>query len=143
MLTCIFDLQLRVFAILQCCPNSLLIGLLFWRLLQFTAHNAYLILHHFKVLLQKPLRERVRTTSGTESPDAGSIVPDTSLYGPPSDQGADAGSGLGVPAASGPQERSIMHSISAYMMRQSYIGMLIIMMVSLLFTSSALAFVVI
>lgn len=78
------------------------------------------------------MHERVRTTSGTDSPDTGSIVPDISLYGPPSDQGADVGSVLGVPAASGPQERSIMHSISAYIMRQSYIGMLIIMMVSLL-----------
>jgi len=53
-----------------------------------------------------------------------------SLYGPPSDHDGEIGSGCGIPAASGPKERSIMHSISAYVMRQSYIGMLIVMMVS-------------
>jgi hypothetical protein len=96
----------------------------------------------FKTLRQKPGRDRLRSTSGADSSDAGSIVPDVSLYGPPSELGADVGSGTGVPAASGPQERSIMHSISAYIMRQSYIGMLIIMMVSL-HSLTAVAFVMI
>ena len=82
------------------------------------------------ILLQKSLHERVRSFSGGESVDTGSIIPEMSTYGPPSDQENDAGSGCGEPAAQGPKERSIMHSISAYVTRQSYIGMLIVMMVS-------------
>ena len=70
--------------------------------------------------------------SGSDSPDAGSIIPEVMLYGMQSDLDGDIASGCGVPAASGPKERSIIHSISAYTTRQSYIGMLIVMMVSLL-----------
>ena len=57
-----------------------------------------------------------------DSRDNGSVIPDSPVYGRTSRHTSGA-------ASPPPRERSFLHSVSAYLMKQSYIAMLIVMMV--------------
>ena len=78
------------------------------------------------------MRQVLLTLSTSETPchrpsldsrDNGSIIPESPLYGLASGRMSRT---VSLP----PRERSLLHSVSAYLMKQTYIAMLIVMMVT-------------
>ena len=72
-----------------------------------------------------------RHRASLDSRDNGSVIPDSPVYGLASGHVSRTTS---VP----PRERSFLHSVSAYLMKQTYIAMLIVMMVMALLCQSCL-----
>jgi len=63
-----------------------------------------------------------------DSRDNGSVIPDSPVYGGPVSPGRVSRATPSLP----PRERTWMHSVTAYLMKQTYIAMLIVMMVIVL-----------
>ena len=67
-----------------------------------------------------------RHRTSLDSRDNGSVIPDSPVYGTASLSGHHSHN-ISLP----PRERSVLHSVSEYLMKQTYIAMLIVMMVTL------------
>ena len=80
--------------------------------------------HVVQALLRSSTPEVIRHRQSLDSRDNGSVIPDSPLYGTVSGRVSRAAS---LPA----RERSFLHSMSDYLMKQTYIAMLIVMMVML------------
>jgi len=74
-------------------------------------------------VLQALLSEILRRRPSMDSRDNGSVIPDSPLYGMASGRASRRDSPP-------PRERSFLHSMSAYLMKRTYIAMLIVMMVT-------------
>ena len=81
--------------------------------------------HVVQALLRSSTPEVIlRHRQSLDSRDNGSVIPDSPLYGTVSGRVSRA---VSLPA----RERSFLHSMSDYLMKQTYIAMLIVMMVML------------
>jgi len=77
-----------------------------------------------QVLLNMSATEAVQHRASLDSRDNGSVIPDSPVYGTASLSGRVSRI-INLPA----RERSVLHSVSEYLMKQTYIAMLIVMMV--------------